>query len=168
MKLLPLDTPERLRLAAGWMAQKENARWLDFGDGRRVPTPEWLRIVTQRPADVLRLFTGEGDGTPIGIVGLSEVDRGFRTGRIWVVTGDKSWRARGHATRAASLLLTLGFDTLGLNAINTWIVEGNPSVRIAERLGFRPIGRQRQCHWIDGQARDRLWFDLLAAEHRER
>jgi RimJ/RimL family protein N-acetyltransferase len=62
-------------------------------------------------------------------------------------------------------MLTLGFRELGLQAIQTWIVEHNPSVRVAERVRFRPIGRQRRCHYIDGIPYDRLWFDLLASEH---
>ena len=51
--------------------------------------------------------------------------------------------------------------------MNTWIVEHNPSVHIAERLGFKLIGRQRQCHYMNERFYDRLWFDLLAPEHRE-
>ena len=63
--------------------------------------------------------------------------------------------------------MTLAFRDLGLYAINTWSVDHNPSLRTIERLGFRFIGRQRQCHYIDGQLHDRLLFDLLASEHRE-
>ena len=167
MKLLPLDNPELIHLAAGWMSMKENYQWLDFGNGRQVLTPEWLKIATQRDREVVRVFTPDDDTTPIGIVGLTEVDRVFGTARIWVVAGDKSFGARGHATRAASKLLTHGFTDLGLCAINTWIVDHNPSLRIARRLKFTLIGRQRQCHAIDGRAYDRLWFDLLASEHVE-
>jgi RimJ/RimL family protein N-acetyltransferase len=47
------------------------------------------------------------------------------------------------------------------------MVDHNPSIHLIERVGFRPIGRQRQCHDIDGHAYDRLWFDLLASEHEE-
>jgi hypothetical protein len=53
-----------------------------------------------------------------------------------------------------------------VHVINTWVAEGNPSIRILERTNFRPIGRQRQCH-LDGRPYDRRWFDLLATEHRE-
>ena len=113
------------------------------------------------------MFTSDDDQTPIGIVGLTNVDRIFRTARIWVVVGDKSFGARGHATRAASKLLTYAFRELNLRVVNTWIVEHNPSRRIAERLGFALVGRQRQCHVIDGRAYDRLWFDILASEHKE-
>jgi RimJ/RimL family protein N-acetyltransferase len=64
-------------------------------------------------------------------------------------------------------MLTVGFVELGLRAIHTWVVEGNPSIRVIERMRFRPVGRQRQCHYIDGRSYDRLWFDLLASEHEE-
>ena len=55
---------------------------------------------------------------------------------------------------------------LGLHSINTWVVEHNPSLRIGERLHYHYIGRQRQCHMIDGRLYDRVLFDLLASEHR--
>jgi RimJ/RimL family protein N-acetyltransferase len=167
MNLLPLDTSEQVRLVADWLSRKENYQWLDFGGGRQILTPEWLAIARQRDTEVLRLYTGNGGTQPLGVVGLTAIDRGFRTARIWVVAGEKGFAARGYATRAASRLITHGFGALGLQSINTWIVDHNPSLRIAERLRFRPIGRQRACHWIDGRACDRLWFDLLASEHEE-
>jgi hypothetical protein len=98
---------------------------------------------------------------------LNAVDRTHGTGTLWGVTGERGFRNRGYATFATSKLLTLAFTELGLRSINTWAVEHNSSVRVLERLNFRYVGRQRQCHCIDGRAYDRLFFDLLANEHRE-
>lgn len=167
MQLKPLDSPALIQLAAGWLAQKENYQWLDFGDGRQMVSPEWLKIGMQRGSYVLRLFTADDDHTPIGIVGLSNVNPHFKTANIWVVLGDRTHGGRGYASLATSKMLTLGFRELGLHAIHTWIVDGNPSIHVARRVKFRPIGRQRQCHFIDGRAYDRLWFDVLASEHEE-
>ncbi len=167
MRLLPLDSPERLQLVAHWLAQKENYQWLDFGDGRQLVSAEWLKIGMQRGSYVLRLFTSGADDTPIGIVGFSNINPHFKTASIWVVAGDKSFAARGQATRAASEMLSLGFEELGLRSVQTWIADGNQSQRIAKRLKFRLIGRQRQCHCVDGRVYDRLWFDLLASEHMQ-
>jgi RimJ/RimL family protein N-acetyltransferase len=167
MQLLPLDSPEHIGLVAHWLTQKENYQWLDFGDGRQRVTPAWLKIAMQRGSYVLRLFTANDDETPIGVVGLGNLNPHFRTANIWVVLGDKSQAGRGYASRATSMMLTFGFKELGLGAIHTWIVEHNPSIRVAQQVRFRPIGRQRKCHYIDGRAYDRLWFDLLAAEHEE-
>lgn len=167
MQLKPLDSPELIQLVADWLAQKENYQWLDFGDGRQLVSPEWLKIAMQRGSYVLRLFTSDLDDTPIGVVGLGNVNPHFKTANIWVVLGDKAHAGQGYASRATSKMLTLGFMELGLQAIHTWIVEHNPSIHVARRVNFRRVGRQRQCHYIDGRAYDRLWFDLLASEHEE-
>ncbi len=167
MKLLPLDTPEVLELVTNWLTQKENYQWLDFGNGRQVITPALLKIMAQRDTHFMRAYTSDRDDAPIGIVGLNSVDRSFKTATFWGASGEKSFRNRGYSTLASSRLMTLAFRDLGLRAVNTWAVEHNPSLRTIERLGFRLIGRQRQCHYIDGRPHDRLLFDLLAAEHQE-
>ena len=167
MQLKAVDSPELLQLVVRWLSQKENYQWLDFGDGRQLVSAEWLKIGMQRGSYAIRVFTADDSDAPIGVVGLSNINPHFRTANIWVVLGDRSHGGRGYASRATSKMLTLGFEALGLRAIHTWIVEHNPSVHVAKRVGFRPIGRQRQCHYIDGQAYDRLWFDLLATEHEE-
>jgi len=167
MKLLPLNKPELLEQAAGWLARKENHQWLDFGNGRPIFTPALLKIMAQRDTHFLRLYTADQDDVPVGILGLNGVDRIFKTATFWGTSGDKSFRNRGYSTPASARFLALAFRDLGLHAINTWAVDGNPSIRIIERLGFRYAGRQRQCHYIDGRMRDRLMFDLLASEQRE-
>lgn len=167
MKLLPLDTPARIELAAGWLARKENYQWLDFGNGGQAISPLLLKVMAQRDTHFLRLYTGPHDDAPIGIAGLNNVDRRLRTAVFWGAAGEKSFRSRGWGTLAGSKFLTLAFRELGLNAIQTWVAEGNPSQRLVERLGFRFVGRQRLSHAIDGRPCDRLLYDLLAREHRE-
>jgi RimJ/RimL family protein N-acetyltransferase len=167
VKLIPLDRPEHFELVAGWLASKENHQWLDFGNGRQDFTPTLLKVMAQQPTHFMRLYTSDRDDTPIGIVGLTRVDRVFKTAMFWGLSGDKSFRSRGVSNFASSKLMTIAFRDLGLHAINTWAVEHNQSTRVIERLGFRLIGRQRQCHEIDGRLYDRLLFDLLASEHRE-
>lgn len=167
MKLLPLYSPGIFEQVAGWLQQKENYQWLDFGSGRQIVSPALLKIMAQRDTNFLRVYTSHRDDLPIGIVALNNVDRIFRTGTLWGVAGEKSFHSRGYASLAASKLLTLAFRDLGLHSVNTWVVDCNSSQRSVERLGFRLVGRLRQCHFIDGHPHDRLLFDLLASEHRE-
>jgi RimJ/RimL family protein N-acetyltransferase len=167
MQLKPLKSCDDLQLVTGWLTEKDNYQWLDLADGHLRLTPEWLKIAMQRGSYVIRLFTSDGDERPIGVVGLGNINTFFKTANLWVVLGDKTCAKQGYASRATSMMLTLGFSELGLNSIHTWIVEHNPSIHVCERVRFRPIGRQRQCHWIDGRPYDRLWFDMLASEHEE-
>jgi RimJ/RimL family protein N-acetyltransferase len=167
MQLKPADTPELLHLAAGWLSEPGNAQWLDVVDGRHPVSPMWLKLAMQRGTHVIRIFTADETDIPIGVAGFSQVNPHVRTGVFWVVLGDKAYANQGYASRATAKMLTLGFTELGFRSIQTWIVAHNPSVAVAARVKFRPIGRQRQCHVIDGQAYDRLWYDLLPSEHEE-
>jgi RimJ/RimL family protein N-acetyltransferase len=167
MQLRPPESRGDLELLARWLSQKENFQWLDFGDGRQLVSPEWLKIAMQRGSQVIRLFTSDDDDRAIGVVALGNVNPHFKTANFWVVLGDKSYARHGYASRAGSKMLTIGFTELGLRAINTWVVDGNRSIGVADRMRFRAIGRQRQCHSIDDRVYDRLWFDKLATEHED-
>jgi RimJ/RimL family protein N-acetyltransferase len=159
-------TDEDLRLVAAWLVEPEVAMWLDFGAGRSMDVRA-LKYTMARGTDCL--FTYSVENTPIGVVGLCNIHARFRTAMLWYALGERRFGRRGLTTRAVADVLGKGFQELGLAAINAWTVVGNEaSVRILEKNGFRLIGRQRQCHHIDGEPRDRLLFDLLECEFRER
>ena len=166
MKLVPLASTELIELAASWLGDYDNYKWLDFSNGVQRVTPVTLRFMSQRDIHVCRVYTADEGDVPIGVVGLTNVDRNFKTASLWAVLGNK--RYGGSTSRACAAMLTLAFGELGLRAVNAWTVETNiPAQRVLEALHFRCIGRQRQCHVIDGRPLDRLLFDLLATEHQD-
>ena len=166
MRLLPLNTPELIDLAGGWLSAPQNAKWLDFGNGVQCVSPMMLKIMTQRDIHCLRLYTGEDDAAPAGVVGLSNIDRKFKTASVWCVLGDKA--QSGCSARAVSKMLTVAFAELGLRAVSAWTLEINKGGRgVIDSLPFRFIGKLRQCHYIDGKPYDRLLYDMLASEHQE-
>jgi RimJ/RimL family protein N-acetyltransferase len=164
MKLLPLDSPELIELVAGWLAKPENYKWLDFGNGVQILTPVTIKIMTQREIQVLRAYTADNGDEPVGVVGLTNVDRNFGTASIWAVLGNK--RYGGYSEEASRMMLTLAFTELGLASVSAWTLETNRAAqKVLGRLHFKYVGRLRQCHCIDGQRYDRLLYDLLASEH---
>lgn len=166
MRLIPIATPEQVTLVAGWLADRRNYEWLDFGAGVRSLSAASLKFMVQKDLHALRLFTCDVDDMPIGVVGLSNIDRAFKTATIWIALGEKRFSAKGYALRAGAAMLDYAFGELGLGAVNAWAVDCNhASLQLMRRLKFQPIGRQRQCHRIDEHVYDRLWFDLLASEH---
>lgn len=168
MKLLPIDSPQTIDLVARWLGERRNYQWLDSGNGVRKLDRTSLTIMVQKDIHVLRVYTADDDVTPIGVVGLSNVDHHFKTAMVWIVLGEKKMSNKGYPLRAGSKMLALGFQELGLRVISAWAVEINrASVRIIKRLNFQRIGTQRKCHYIDGRAYDRLLFDIMAEELRE-
>ena len=86
MKLLPLDRPERIKLAADWLGREENYKWLDFGEGAQALSVISLKLMTQRDLHMLRLFTSDESDLPIGMVGLSDVRPHLKmAGSVWAV-----------------------------------------------------------------------------------
>jgi RimJ/RimL family protein N-acetyltransferase len=164
MRLIALDR-EGIALAAAWLGRQENWQWLDFGAAGQALSAPVLAVMNARPLHRLRLFCPDTDSPPIGIVGLSEIHESFGTANLWYVLGDKAYGGHGHTTRAVALMVREGFDVVGLHAVTAWAVDVNvPSIRVLERTGFRRIGRQRECHVLDGRRHDRLLFDRLGSD----
>ncbi len=165
MRLERVDA-RHVALVATWLAQRENYQWLEFANEQQPLGAAALAIASRRDGHVLRLFADD-DGPPIGLVALSAVSRSFRSATLWYVLGDKRHAGRGATTRAVAALLDVAFGELGLRVVQAWAVEENvASIRVLLGNGFRPVGRWRSSHEIDGRPCDRLLFDLLAVEHR--
>lgn len=71
MRLKTLDSAQDFELAAWWLGEKDNYQWLDFGDGRRLVTPDEVGFVDPARGDyrlaLTSLYKGAGtDGKDIG------------------------------------------------------------------------------------------------------
>src|SRR5258707_1749380 len=76
---------------------------------------------------------------------------------------DPAMGGRGYATEAASVMLRLGFEGLGLHRIVARIDERNePSVRLARRLGMRHEARLVCNEFFKGEWSTELDFAMLA------
>jgi RimJ/RimL family protein N-acetyltransferase len=78
---------------------------------------------------------------------------------------DPAMGGRGYATEAASVMLRLGFEGLGLHRIAARIDERNePSLRLARRLGMRQDARLVDNEFFKGEWSTELDFAMLADE----
>lgn len=161
MKLLPLEN-EHLPLVCEWLSRPE-CEWLDFGEMRNF-TPLSMKLLMRKKDDVYRLYASDEEpSTPLGIAVLHNVHARFKSGSFWTVSGKRGFFKQ--AFLANIELLKIAFFELGLESVNAWLVDGNRcSLYALEMLGFHYVGRQRQCHVIQGQMKDRLLFDLLRSE----
>src|SRR5436305_14938511 len=108
-------------IIACMLGKAENYKWLDFVNVVQRVTSITLRIMSQRGIHVFRIYTAGDEDAPAGVVGLTNVDRNFKTASLWAVLGNK--RYGGHTTEAAHHMPTLAFTELGLQAVNAWTVE---------------------------------------------
>jgi RimJ/RimL family protein N-acetyltransferase len=167
MELIPLDDAAMLRLASRWLAEGQDSAWLDLGGSEQGLSAGSLRRMIDDEAHIVRAFTSDKEGLPIGLVALSSVNPDFRTAVLWAFLADRDHEQGGYLRRAASAMLTLGFVEHGLECINAWTLEDNQgSLRVLQELNFRPIGRERRAQSRDGRDFDKLLFEIMAAEHR--
>ena len=167
MKLRSVQ-PDEIPLVEGWLSEKENYQWLDFGHGVQTISSIAIKVMLQQNTQFLRLFTEDTEEEPIGLVAFNDVSRPFKTANLWYVLGDKRYSGQGYTTKAVSKFLGLGFSELALNMVSAWaVVQNIPSIKVLENNNFRLIGEKRQCHYLDGKPHNRLLFDLLASEYKE-
>lgn len=151
-----------------WLSDPQNNQWLEL-DMANIGSPSQLKTLLNSDAHYVRLFKATPEGDALGLVGLSNINRTLGTAMPWCVLNSDSHAGKFYMIRALSKLLQIAFDEMGLRSLHAWTVENNaPSVRLLRYAGFRYIGRQRRCHMINGRVLDRLWFDLLDFEYRER
>jgi RimJ/RimL family protein N-acetyltransferase len=151
-----------IRMMKAWLTAKENSKFLAPFFQNEFMMDEQLAVFLMRRDK--RTFLILGAGTPVGLVGLTNIDESNRSAEIWCVVGDPNYRHKGVATTGFILALQKAFSDLGLHSVSGWASDGNFTVRVFQKLGFRCIGRQRECHFQDGVLKDRILFDILQHE----
>lgn len=167
MKVQPFD-PRWTAIAAGWLNEEENWKWLQFGSNTDKLDPLTFRLMTQSPEHDFHLFFDDLQNQPIGLVAFSDLDQVAKTARLWFVLGDKNYAGQGYTKRAVNECLRYAFFELGLQSVYARTVsENEASVEILENNRFNFIGRRRKCQPLDGELQDQLLYDLVSAEFLE-
>ena len=151
--------PEHFALVAAWLSKPQVNEWLTSEwRGRKVdPTMVGIAVRNRRN----RFYLVRSDGAPCGLVALADWDRDDRVAMIWYLLGDPPSGGSGVITQAVHELVRAAFDTLGIEALHAWVMEGNErSRRVLEKNGFREAGRLRLAAMHSGRRVDRVYLDL--------
>lgn len=105
----------------------------------------------------------------IGIISLIDVRR---THRCWTLNRAELayWlgfasQGFGYATEAARRVIQFAFEDLSFHKIVVYHVSDNPaSGAVAQRLGFRYVGKEREAFEKEGAWYDLKHYELLARE----
>jgi len=109
------------------------------------------------------------DDELIGNCGLLNTDLVQRTSELGIFIGEKKYRGQGYGTEAIRLLLDYAFNLLNLHSLYLRYRSFNLGGRKCyEKVGFREIGRRRECVLISGAYYDEVYMDILAGEFEGR
>lgn len=147
-----------------WFTDKENAKFLDtFFQNESIGDVQLALFLMRRGK---RTFLILCDGIPVGVMGLTNIDEINRSAEIWSLLGEKTYRKKGIITIGHVLTLKKAFQEFGLHSVHAWVADGNFLNRMCEKLGMKMIGRQRECHLLEGVFKDRFLFDILHSEFK--
>lgn len=167
--------PLRLRDATAWReVRTRNARWLRPWEATLPMSEHDAPATYGSMVRRLRAEAREGRGLPFaltvdgafaGQVTVGGISRGSLLSAYIGYWIDQRLAGRGIMPTAVALATDHCFGAVGLHRVEINIrPENAASLRVVEKLGFRPEGlRERYLH-IDGDWRDHLTFALCADE----
>jgi RimJ/RimL family protein N-acetyltransferase len=128
--------PEYFATIAGWLSKSDINEWLTSEWRGRVIDATLIGVAARNKRN--RLFLVRYEGEPCGLVALADLDPVDKIAMIWYVLGDPASGGRGVITEAVRQLVRTAFESLGIESIYAWIMEGNVrSRRVLEKNGFR-------------------------------
>ncbi len=169
LSLAPLDSTDMAQ-ARAWRNQEEIRRWCREPDLiSDAAQARWFQRQGDDPT--IRMWkimatTGRASA-PVGVCGLTSIRATDRSAEFSLYVAPEAQR-RGLGKIALSLLLTHGFDNLGLHSIWGESFDGNPAARLFERIGLTKEGTRRQAYWKSGRFVDAHLYSILAEEWRAR
>lgn len=166
---------ERLYLSpvSGEEAEKYT-RWLNDLETTVNLTTAPRIISLEKEKEMLDLFQKEGYNFAIvqkendeltGNCGLMNVDLVQRTAELGIFIGEKKHRGKGYGSEAVRLLLDYAFNLLNLHSVYLRLRSFNTAgLHCYRKIGFKEIGRRRECVLLAGTYYDEIYMDILEHE----
>lgn len=148
--ILTLDSPLQIRFAEEsdqkyliqWLLQPGVLRWFPLTDLREIEDAVRLWMSYAKQGAVL---TAVWDGVPCGIANLYlQPYKKLAHQALFAILVDKNYRGKGIGTKLVEELILIGKEKFHLELIHLEVYEGNPAIRLYERLGFKPYGMQKK------------------------
>lgn len=102
-------------------------------------------------------------GALVGVCGFTSIDLINRRAEFSLYV-DPDAKGRGMGTRALKTLFSHGFKQWGFNSIWGETFDGNPALRIFEKVGMKIEGTRRAFYFRDGRFIDAHLVSILASE----
>jgi len=108
-------------------------------------------------------------GEHIGNCGLFEINKRSRKAKLWIYIGDKKMWGMGLGRKALDLLVSYGFEELGLNKIYLYVVEDNiRACKLYESAGFSKEGVFKQDTFLKGRFMDTVYYGILKEKFNQK
>lgn len=162
VELHPFDSTF-LEQARAWRNQRDVFKWCRQSKLiTDVEQAQWFE--TQRKDASIRMFLmKESEGNAVGVCGLTSLDFMNRRAEFSLYIDPKK-QNRGLGEMGLKSLLNHGFYDLGLNVIWGETFDGNPALKLFERLGMKVEGVRRDFYYKEGRFINASLVSILRSE----
>lgn len=84
-----------------------------------------------------KFFTIYSDETPVGLIGLSDIDLDTKTAKFFILIGEDGYRGKGIGKTSLKYMVDYAFDDLRLDSVFLEVKRVNyPAIKLYESFGF--------------------------------
>lgn len=132
-----------------WLLQPGVLRWFPLSDLREVEDAAKIWMSYTKQGGVLTVLY---NGVPCGVANLYlQPYKKLAHQCLFAIIVDEKYRGKGAGSKLLEALIDLAKVKFKIEILHLEVYEGNPAIRLYERLGFKEYGRQR--HFIKDEGR---------------
>lgn len=149
-------------------ANRLDAPWDQISSDEEYAAKAVLSIEKEAAGRISRAIIVDSEGTAIGSVNAYGDKECAESRNVGIAIYDDSRLGRGLGTEAFRMWIGYLFSAQNLHRVGLETWSFNPRMaRVAEKVGFKFEGLEREVRFWEGQWLDKLHYGLLASEWRD-
>lgn len=117
----------------------------------------WYEQITQKNSDNIMFVVTTKSGKPIGVCGLTHVDKENKHAYVAIIIGEIKYQNKGFGKEILQILMNYGFHKIKLHKIVAEVFGYNQtSVKFFEKLNFRHEAILHDSLWRRGR-----WWNIF-------
>lgn len=146
--------PEEAPYLSQWLADPAILRWFPMTDAKEIDDAVriWMGY-----SKLQACFTAYVDGVPVGMSTLYlQPYQKFAHQCLFAIIVDEKHRNQGIGRALLERMIEAAKNQFKIEILHLEVYEGNPAIRLYERMGFREFGRQPKFIKINGEYLDKI------------
>lgn len=145
-----------------WKNDEETYQYLGGGF---MPTSidqqeKWIDSMIDTTGNNKRFIICDSKHTPVGMVGLYDINWVHRTCEIGIYIGDKNVKGKGYGKEACKLMERFSKEYLNLRKIKLNVVSNNgAAIHMWSSLGYKKIGEYEEERFIKGEYKNLILME---------